>query len=127
MADINISGRIKISTFQKDFIKKFPYLVPTLRTADGRGIDNSLTIAGARAKAVGGDYKPSGEAELSINGSLLVSSFEKRFKDAFGIDCEICYKTAGGSMMRTNAANDKLTLIAANAAMKEAGHQVITL
>jgi len=127
MADINVSGRIKISTFQKDFIKKFPYLVPTLRTADGRGIDNSLTIAGARAKAVGGDYKPSGEAELSINGSLLVSSFEKRFKDAFGIDCEICYKTAGGSMMRTNAANDKLTLIAANAAMKEAGHQVITL
>jgi len=127
MADINVSGRIKISTFQKDFIKKFPYLVPTLRTADGRGIDNSLTIAGARAKAVGGDYKPSGEAELSINGSLLVSTFEKRFKDAFGIDCEICYKTAGGSMMRTNAAYDKLTLIAANAAMKEAGHQVITL
>ena len=127
MADINVSGRIKISTFQKDFIKKFPYLVPTLRTADGRGIDNSLTIAGARAKAVGGDYKPSGEAELSINGSLLVSTFEKRFKDAFGIDCEICYKTAGGSIMRTNAANDKLTLIAANAAMKEAGHQAITL
>jgi len=127
MADINVSGRIKISTFQKDFIKKFPYLVPTLRMADGQGIDNSRTIASARAKAIGGDYKPSGEAELSINGSLLVSTFEKRFKDAFGIDCEICYKTAGGSIMRTNAANDKLTLIAANAAMKEAGHQVITL
>ena len=87
MADINISGRIKVSTFQKDFIKKFPYLVPTLRTPDGRGIDNSLTIANARSKAIkaiGGDYKPSGKAELSINGSLLVSSFEKRFKDAFG-------------------------------------------
>ena len=127
MSDIKVNGRIKVSTFQKDFVKKFPYLVPTLRTPDGKGIDNSLTIAGARAKAVGGDYKPSGEAELSINGNLLVGSFEKRFQAAFGIDCEICYKTAGGRLMKTNADHDKQTLTALNANLKEAGYQIITL
>ena len=48
MADINVNGRIKIKTFQIQFLEKFPYLVPTLRTPDGKGIDNELTIAGAR-------------------------------------------------------------------------------
>lgn len=127
MSDINVNGRIKVSTFQKEFIKKFPYLVPTLRTPDGKGIDNSLTIAGARAKAVGGDYKPSGEAELSINGNLQVGSFETRFKAAFGIDCEICYKSPGGKLTKTNADHDKQTLTTLNAKLKEAGCQAITL
>lgn len=127
MSDIKVNGRIKVSTFQKEFIKKFPYLVPTMRTPDGKGIDNSLTIAGARSKAVGGDYKPSGEAELSVNGNLQVGSFEKRFKAAFGMDCEICYKSPAGKLMKTNDAHDKLTLTTLNAKMKEGGYQVITL
>lgn len=127
MADINVNGRIKVSTFQKDFLKRFPYLVPTLRTTNGKGIDNSLTIAGARAKAVGGDYKPSGAAELSLNGNLQVGSFEKRFKDAFGIDCQICYKSAGGRLTKTNTDHDKKTLTTLNIEMKDAGCQVITL
>lgn len=127
MSDITINGRIKVSTFQSNFIKKFPYIVPTLRTSDGKGIDNSLTIAGARSKAVGGEYKPSGEADLSINGNLQVGSFEKRFKAAFGIDCEICYKSAGGKLMKTSTEHDKLTMSALNAKLKESGCQIITL
>jgi hypothetical protein len=127
MSDIKVNGRIKVSTFQKEFIKKFPYLVPTMRTPDGKGIDNSLTIAGARSKAVGGNYTPSGEAELSVNGNLQVGSFEKRFKASFGMDCEICYKSPGGKLTKTNADHDKQTLTTLNAKMKEAGCQVITL
>ena len=127
MADIYVNGRIKVSTFQKGFLKSFPYLVPTMRTPDGKVMDNSLTIAGARAKAVGGDYKPSGEAELSVNGNLQVGSFEKRFKAAFGIDCEICYKSPGGKLTKTNADHDKKTLTTLNSEMKAAGCQAITL
>jgi hypothetical protein len=126
MSDISVNGRIKVKTFQANFIKKFPYLVPTLRTPDGKGIDNELTIAGARSKALG-EYTPSGESELSINGNLTVGGFEKRFKAAFGIDCEICYKSPGGKLTRTNDDNDKQTLSALNAKMKEAGCQEITL
>ena len=127
MADITVNGRIKVSTFQKAFLKSFPYLVPTMRTPDGKGIDNSLTIAGARAKAVGGDYKPSGKAELSVNGNLQVGSFEKRFKAAFGMDCEICYKSSGGRLTKTKAEHDKTTLSKLNAELKAAGCQKITL
>jgi hypothetical protein len=127
MSDIKVSGRIKVSTFQKEFIKKFPYLVPTMRTHDGKGIDNSLTIAGVRSKAIGGEYTPTGAAELSVNGNLQVGSFEKRFKDAFGFDCEICYKSPGGKLMRTNENHDKQTLTTLNAKMQEEGCQPITL
>jgi hypothetical protein len=127
MSDIKVNGRIKVATFQKEFIKKFPYLVPTMRTADGKGIDNSLTIAAARGIAVGGKYTPSGEAELSVNGNLQVGSFEKRFKDAFGFDCEICYKSPGGKLMKTGADHDKQTLSTLNAKLKESGCQEITL
>jgi hypothetical protein len=126
MAEINVNGRIKVKTFQGDFLKKFPYLVPTLRTEDGKGIDNDLTIAGARSKALG-NYTPSGESELSINGNLTVGGFEKRFKDAFGITCEICYKSKGGRLMRTNENHDKLTLSSLNSKLQEEGNQIIEL
>ena len=126
MADITVNGRIKIKTFQAEFLKKFPYLVPTLRTPDGKGIDNDLTIASARTKAVG-EYKPSGEADLSINGNLSVGGFEKRFKDAFGLDCEVCFKSPGGKTTRTNPAHDKMTLASLNKELQEKGCQEIEL
>jgi hypothetical protein len=126
MADITVNGRIKVKTFQSQFLKKFPYLVPTMRTPDGRGIDNELTIAGARVKAVG-EYTPSGSSDLSVNGNLSVGGFEKRFKAAFGMDCEVCYKSAGGKTMKTGPEHDKLTLSTLNAKLKEAGCQTITL
>jgi len=71
MYEIKVNGRIKLKTFQSEFLKKFPYLVSTMRAPDGKCIDNELTIAGARTKAVR-VYSPSGETELSINGNLTV-------------------------------------------------------
>jgi hypothetical protein len=126
MADITVNGRIKIKTFQAEFLKKFPYLVPTLRTPDGKGIDNDLTIASARTKAVG-EYKPSGQADLSINGNLSVGGFEKRFKDAFGLDCEVCYKSPGGKTTKTHEEHDKMTLSSLNKELQEKGCQEIQL
>lgn len=125
MAEIIVNGRIKVKTFQTEFLAKFPYLVPTMRTPDGKGIDNELTIAGARTKAIGA-YKPTGESELSINGNLTVGGFEKRFKAAFGIDCEVCFKK-GGRLTKTNESQDKLTLTALNKSMMETGGELIKL
>jgi hypothetical protein len=125
MADIKVNGRIKVKTFQAEFLKKFPYLVPTMRTPDGKGIDNDLTIASARTKAVG-SYKPSGESELSINGNLTVGGFEKRFKEAFGLDCEVCFKK-GGRLTKTNDLHDKQTLSSLNKNIMENGGELIKL
>jgi hypothetical protein len=126
MAEIKISGRMKVKTFQADFIEKFPYLVPTMRMSDGSGIDNDITLAAARVKARG-EYEPSGEAELSVNGNLSVGSFEKRFKEAFGIDCEICYESPGGRMTKTNEAQNGETLASLNAELQSKGCQKIVL
>lgn len=125
MAEITVNGRIKIITFQKSFVKEYPYLVPTLRMDDGKGIDHDMTIAGARSKA-NGEYKPSGEADLSVNGNLTVKGFENRFEQAFGIKCEICYRK-GGRYMKTNEKYDALTLASANKKLQEEGGEVIEL
>lgn len=125
MAELTVNGRIKIKTFQKEFIEKFPHLVPTLRTDDGKGIDNDLTIAAARVK-VSGEYVPSGESDLSINGHLTIGGFETRFKNAFGIMCQICY-SKGGRSMQTHENYNEMTLSAANAKLKEDGADEITL
>lgn len=125
MSDIVVNGRIKIKTFQADFCKKYPYLVPTLRMEDGSGINNDLTIAGARSKAKGA-YTPSGEAEMSINGNLTIGGFEKRFKDAFGIDCEILYRLSG-KHYKTKDDYDALSLSAANKKLEERGAEKIQL
>ena len=81
-----------------------------MRTRHGKGIDNSLSIAGARSKAIGGDYSLSGESNLSVNGNFQVGSFEKRFKSAFGMYCEICYESHRGSLTNTKTDYNKLTL-----------------
>jgi hypothetical protein len=125
MSDIKVNGRIKIKTFQSEFIKKFPYLVPTLRMPDGSGLNNDNTIAWARSQSKGA-YSPSGEAELSINGNLTVGGFEKRFKDTFGVDCEIVYKLSG-KHYRTKDEYDSLSLSAANKKLEEKGAEKITL
>jgi hypothetical protein len=125
MAEIVVNGRIKVKTFQSPFLKSFPYLVPTLRMEDGKGIDNELTIAGARSKAKG-EYKPSGESELSVNGNLTVGGFENRFKAAFGIDCEILYRKSSRHF-RTNEEHDKMTLASLNKHLQETGAEAIEL
>jgi hypothetical protein len=125
MSEIVVNGRVKVKTFQSQFLKKFPYLVPTLRMEDGKGIDNDLTIAGARSKAKG-EYTPSGESELSVNGNLTVGGFEKRFQEAFGVECEIIYRKSGRHY-RTNEAHDKMTLASLNKELQETGAEEIEL
>lgn len=126
MAEIKINGRMKVKSFQADFIEKFPYLVPTLRMSDGSGINNDLSLAAARVKARG-EYDRSGEADLSVNGNLTVGSFERRFKEAFGIDCEVCYESPGGRLTKTNETQNGETLASLNAELQSKGCLKIVL
>ena len=126
MAEITINGRIKVKSFQNAFLKEFPFLVPTMRTKDGKGIDNDLTIASARSIAIGGDYTPSGESDLSVNGNLTVRGFEDRFEKAFGFTCEICFQKSG-RMYKTTENYDSMTLASANKKLKEDGAEEIKL
>jgi len=118
MSEIKVNGRIKVKSFYNTFIKEFPYLHASLRLPDGKAADMDDTIASVRTKSLG-EYKPSGEADLSVRGNLNVGTFEKRFKDTFGITCEIHYKSKSGNWTSSKKTMDSRTLNEANDWVKE--------
>lgn len=125
MADITVNGRIKLKTFQAQFIKAYPYLVPTLQDKAGARLNNDYTISKC-ATIVNGEWKPVKEEDLSINGNLLVGTLERRFKELFGVPCQVVYRRSGRHF-GTGEAFDKLSLSKANALAKENGYEPIDL
>lgn len=125
MSEIKLNGKVKVKSFQKSFLKEYPYLFPTMRTEEGKMIDNELTIAGVRSQ-VNGAYSPSGESELSVNGNLTIKGFEDRFEKAFGVKCEVCYQKSGRTF-KTNDNYDSMTLASANKKLKEEGAEEIEI
>tara|TARA_B100001057_G_scaffold484855_1_gene563602 strand:- start:567 stop:953 length:387 start_codon:yes stop_codon:yes gene_type:complete len=125
MADIKISGRTKVKSFYNSFIKEFPYLHASLRYPNGKGVDINASVANARAKSLGGEYSPTGNAELSIRGNLNVGTFEKRFKKEFSITCEIHFMRENGRWAKTGKQYDAMTLNEASAKLKDVGARKI--
>lgn len=125
MSDIVINGRIKIKSFQADFIKRFPYLVPTLVDKKGTRLDNDYTIAHANS-TVHGEYKPIKVDDFSINGNLFIGTLEDRFEENFGIPCEIVYRL-NGRHYTTKGKYDKMSISEANANLEKVGAEKIKL
>jgi hypothetical protein len=126
MSELSISGRTKVSTFYKEFIKSYPYLYPSLRYPNDKIVDETTTIANAKNVSLGGKYVPAGDADLSMRGNLTVGGFEKRFEDAFSIKCQIHFKK-NGKWVKTGPKYDGLTLAAANKMLQEEGGELIKL
>ena len=126
MSDLNISGRMKVISFQKEFLKSYPHLYPSLRYPNDKVVEDDSTIANAKNVSLGGKYVPAGEADLSMRGNLTVGGFEKRFKDAFSVTCQIHFKK-NGKWVKTGPKYDGLTLAAASKMCKEEGCEIIKL
>lgn len=112
MSDIKISGKIKLKTFQSEFCKKYPYLVPTLVNKEGTRLSNDYTIAKCNT-VVNGEYSPIKVDDLSINGNLQVGTLEKRFMECFGIPCQVIYRK-NGKHLQTGAKYDGMSISEAN-------------
>ena len=125
MADIKVSGRTKVKSFYNAFIKEFPYLHASLRYPDGKGVDMEASIANARSKSIGGDYTPTGSADLSVRGNLNVGTFEKRFKKELGITCEVFFVRESGRWAKTGKQYDGMTLNEASVKLEEANAEKI--
>ncbi|MFN6176403.1 MAG: hypothetical protein ACK46G_02575 [Flavobacteriales bacterium] len=121
MSEIVVNGRIKVKSFYLSFNKAYPYLHAGLRDKAGKGIDPDRTIANAREME---KYEGTTEAPLSVRGNLQAGTFEGRFKESFGITCQIHYRK-GGKWAKLNAAQGKMTLNELNAALKVGGADVI--
>ena len=85
----------------------------------------NASIANARAKSMGGDYSPTGNAELSVRGNLNVGTFEQRFKKEFSITCEIHFIRESGRWAKTGKQFDAMTLNEASAKLKDSGAKKI--
>ncbi|WOC52289.1 hypothetical protein BPO_1642 [Bergeyella porcorum] len=80
MADLKITGRMKVSSVQKDFKKAFG---STLRIYNGaRLADGDASIASIRK----GDAKG---GEFTVNGNTQVGNFEKKVLETFGVKVQV--------------------------------------
>ena len=92
MSEISISGRMKVISFYKEFLKSYPYLYPSLRYPNDKPVDEDATIANAKNVSLDGGYVPAGDADISMRGNLTVGGFENRFEEAFSVKCQIHFK-----------------------------------
>ena len=109
--EFSMTGNKKISTLQKEFSEKFPYLILRVEHPSGRKIDPSKTIAQVREKNNG---------ELSVTGSQLVDTLESAGTEKFGLNLEVAY-SLGGNWKRTSGDKQKMTLTALNRWCSENG------
>lgn len=113
MADITFTGNKLLKSINKEWCSKFPYTYLGYFDSKGKGgMPWTQTHAAIRGKKTA--------AELSTNASMKVSTFEKRYEDAFGCKVEIKYEK-NGRLYRSLGENDELTLNQFNEWCKEKG------
>jgi len=120
MADIKFSGNTKLRTINAEFIKSFPYLFLSFVDASDKWVkDQDTTHAKVRAAGKTG-------GELSINGNMLVSTFEKRYLEAFGSKVLVKYEMNGkGYHVVKKAEKYAMTFSALNKWLSENGASYI--
>lgn len=113
MAEITFTGNKMLKSINKEWCTKFPYLYLSFYKADGKGQNSwSVTHASIRGKK--------GADDLSTNAGMKVSTFEKRYEEAYGAKVEIKY-IKGGKTFKTLGEHDNLILTEMNAWVKEKG------
>lgn len=103
MAEIRITGQMKVGTLKKQFKENFG---ATLRiyqslSCKGRFADDNATLASIRAE---GGTKAGG---LSVKGNMLVGNFEKKVGELYGIGVQVANRDD------TALASNSITITAA--------------
>jgi len=80
MADIKMTGNMKVKTLRDQFKKAFG---STLRVYNGaRFADDDATLASIRAAGAKG-------GELTVRGNMQVGNFEDKVKELYGIKVQV--------------------------------------
>ena len=117
MAEIKFTGNKQLKSINREWCSKFPYLYLGFFNPDGNAVgdwSNNHSIVRAKKDA----------SELSTTATMNVSTFEKRYKDAFGSNVEVKYVKNGRKYRSLNTHND-LTLSQFNNWAKENGCSII--
>lgn len=80
MADIKMTGNMKVNTLRAEFKKAFG---STLRVYNGmKFADDDATLASIRAEGAKG-------GELTVRGNMQVGNFEDKVKELYGIKVQV--------------------------------------
>jgi len=113
MADIKFTGNKKLKSINREWCTKFPYLYLGFFSPEGKGMgDWSKNHSEVRAKK--------DASELTTTASMNVSTFERRYFEAFGTNVEIKYEKNGRNYRSLDEHNN-MTLSELNAWAKEKG------
>ena len=109
---ISTNGKKKISTLQKEFNAKFPFIRISIFSIESK----SMVAAGETIRPINGDLTLSevrtrtGLGEISIVGNKLVGTLESEFEEKFGLFVQVCYTNKEGKRFYTTGSSDKMTL-----------------
>ena len=121
---ITVTGQKKISTLQKEFTEKFPYLgirlfseeewQKSLRGETIKALSADQTIAKVRTRQ---HPEP-----ISIHGRTKVSTLEEQFRERYGLNCQvILHKTGAKTKSYTSGDMDSLGLTELNRRLEASG------
>ena len=84
MAELKISGKMKVKTLKANFKKEFGATLRVYKSAKAKGAyaDDDATLAELRAPGAKG-------GEITVNGNKRVGNFEKEFAEVFGIGIQV--------------------------------------
>ncbi len=84
MAEISVSGKMKVKSLKNDFKKAFGATLRVYQSVSGKGrfADDDATLASIRAEGAKG-------GELAVKGNMLVGNFEKKFAEMWGIGVQV--------------------------------------
>jgi hypothetical protein len=117
MSDITFTGNKKLKSINREWCTKFPYTYLGFFSPSGTGVgDWSNNHSAVRAKK--------DVAELATTGNMKVSTFEKRYQEAFGSPVEIKFVKNGRKYRSLDEHND-LTLTQFNQWVKDNGGSVV--
>jgi hypothetical protein len=101
MAEITVSGRMKVKTLKTSFNDAFG---ATLRVYNGkRFADDDVTLASIRKE------NATVKGDLKVSGNMQIGNFEKKFEEIFGIAIQVAdkenKKLLGDSITLAQASN----------------------
>ena len=124
---ITTTGSKKVSTLQKEFNAKFPYLRLSIYPPEAkelvakggtiRGVDSNKTLSEVRP------WNVKGTGKISFSGSRNVRRIEAEFATIFGLYSQICYTAKDGSRYYTTGDDDTKSLTVLNREKEAVGCQ----
>ena len=97
MAEIKLTGHMKVKSLKADFKEAFGATLRVYKSASCKGgfADDNATLASIRAEGAKG-------GELAVKGNMQVGNFEKKVAEMYGIGVQVA--NADDSKLADNSA-----------------------